>query len=237
MQGSWFSWVMGLHIVAGGGALTSLALPFLSKKGGSLHRRSGWFFTSSMAFVGASAWLLALFRLTDGEAGNDDAAYFLAHVALFSSASVWTGIASVRSHRAGRTRGRALDFFWAGALLGSSVALGLYGLSQSEVLMIVFAALGVGTAVPQLRFWRRCDAEKSEWLVQHLSSMSNGAIAAITAFFVVNVERWGWSEYQLFFWIAPGLLGGAAVTRKALQVRRRGRASLGLPTEKQALIV
>lgn len=216
---------MGVHIGAGAGALSSLALPYLSKKGGVLHRRSGWVFTWSMALLGVSAWFLAFLRLTDGDSSNDDAAYFLAHVALFSSASVWTGIRSVRSHRAGRTRGRALDFLWAGALFGSSLALGLYGFHQSELLMIVFAVLGVSTALPQFHFWRQTNARRSDWLVQHLSSMGNGAVAAITAFFVVNVEGWGWGEYQLFFWLAPGILGGAAITRKALALRRQDRAS------------
>jgi hypothetical protein len=55
--------------------------------------------------------------------------------------------------------------------------------------------------------------------------MSNGAISAVTAFFVVNVDRLGLGEHRMFFWIAPGVIGGVGVAWLTRRVRG-GRQSL-----------
>lgn len=220
MSEDWFAAILRLHIFAGAVALGVLAVPYLSKKGGRVHRRSGWIFALSMAAVGTSAWLLALGRLSDGDPRNNEAAWFLAHVGVFSTTSVWAGARSLRRQRKTRARDHGGDAAVAAVLLCSSLALGGYGLACGEVLMLVFSALGLFTAIPQLRFWLGPYRDDQAWLVQHLSSMSNGAISAITAFFVVNVQRWGWGDYQLLFWIVPGLVGGSAVTFYASRLSR-----------------
>lgn len=219
----WFSLLLGVHIAAGTVALLSLAWPFATKKGGRIHRRSGWIFTMAMAMVGFSAWALAAIRLLDGERENDVGAIFLAYVGLFSNASVWLGIRSIALRRSGRSRAEPMDFASGAVLLAASLALGLFGFVVGEVLMIVFSVFGTSLSVAQLRFLRRPNADHTAPLIMHLNSMGNGAISAVTAFFVVNVPRLGLDEYALFFWIVPGVVGGAGLARMSTRLRQRGR--------------
>jgi hypothetical protein len=50
---------------------------------------------------------------------------------------------------------RFYDLFWPLALSVSALALGAAGARRGDVLWIVFAVLGVFTAVPQLIYWLR----------------------------------------------------------------------------------
>ncbi len=221
---TWFSLLLGVHIAAGAVALASLVWPFVSKKGGLVHRRAGWIFAASMVTVGCSAWALAILRLLDSSPQNDRGAIFLAYVGLFSNASVWMGIRSWSLRRSGRHRAATIDFAPGAILLLASIALGLFGLFSEEILMIVFALFGTSLAVAQLRFLRRPNADRSAPMLMHLNSMGNGAISALTAFFVVNVPRFGLDEYALFFWIVPGVVGGAGLSWMSMRIRSAGRA-------------
>lgn len=213
--------ILGLHIAAGSTALLSLAIPFLSEWGGRRHKQAGWVFTVAMGVVCLSAWVLAALRLTDVSVSSETraSAWFLAHVGLLSAASVWMGIRAARLKRAHRKRRTWSDLAWPLALSMSSLGLTIAGIGQGNVLFVVFACLGLATAVPQLRYWLRDAQDGREWLVQHLGAMGAGGIAAVTAFFVVNVPRLGLEHYALLFWIGPGVLGGILLSRLSAHVR------------------
>lgn len=220
-----FALLLGFHILAGSTALLSLAVPFLSRWGGRVHRRSGWVFSVSMAGVALSAWLLCALRLLDGAPENDRDALFLAHVGLLSATSVWCGLRAARLKRH-KERRTWLDLVWPGALVLASFFLGASGVRNGDALWMVFSVIGVLSGYAPLKYFLSPASPEREWMVQHLSSMGGGAIAAVTAFFVVNIEALGLSEYALVFWIAPGVLGSVLLGRLTARVRQ-GAAQFG----------
>jgi hypothetical protein len=218
------SLLLGVHIVCGTVSLVSLAVPFLSRWGGRTHRRSGWVFSSAMGGVCLTAWALSAIRLLDGDPGNDADAVFLAQVGLLSGASVWMGIRAARLKQKVDRR-RWSDVAWPAALVIASACLFVGGLARGDVLWIVFSAIGAFGGLGPLRYLFARNSEGNEWMVQHLGSMGTGAISAVTAFFVVNAQGWGMGDYALVFWIAPGILGGIALSLLGGRVRKHGLAS------------
>jgi uncharacterized membrane protein len=212
---------LALHIACGAVALLTLAVPFLAVWGGKLHKRVGWVFASAMGGVSLSAWALAAFRLNDGDLTNDADAIFLSHVGLLSGASVWMGVRAVRLKRHITARHWS-DVAWPGALALSSLGLFSSGIVRGDVLWIVFSLLGAGAATTLLRYLLGATNDENEWLAQHLGSMGTGAISAVTAFFVVNVENWGLGDYALVFWIAPGIVGGTGLSLLGRRVQEYG---------------
>jgi hypothetical protein len=173
-----------------------------------------------------SAWILSAFRLLDDDPSNDLSAYFLAYVGLFSTSSVWLGIRSLKLMRSRKSRGSGLDGAVAGTLFLASLVLGASGVWSQEVLMMVFATFGLSLSIQQLRFLWATGLEQGRPVLMHFSSMGNGAISAVTAFFVVNVPRMGLQDYELVFWIGPGLLGGLALTWMSVRFRAGRRRPL-----------
>lgn len=215
------SLLLGLHVACGVIALLSLPAPFLSKWGGSVHRRSGWIFSMAMGGVSLTAWALSVIRLGDGIPDNDMGAIFLAHVGLLSGTSVWMGLRAARlKHKVGRRLWT--DIAWPGALLVSSAGILIAGILRGDVLWIVFSVIGALGAIGPLRYLLARNGPRNEWLIQHLGSMGTGAISAVTAFFVVNGQGWGLGEYTLVLWIAPGIIGGAGLSLLSARVRKRG---------------
>lgn len=220
---SGISLLLAIHILCGSTALLSLLFPFLSKWGGTLHRRTGWVFSLAMGGVSLTAWALSAIRLGDGRAGNDADAIFLAHIGLLSGASVWMGIRAARLKQR-IDRKSWFDIAWPGALLLSSAGILIAGMARRDALWIVFSVIGGMGALGPLRYLLKPAGSRQEWMVQHLGSMGTGAISAVTAFFVVNGQGWGLGDSALILWMAPGILGGAVISMLSARVRMRGSA-------------
>lgn len=217
------SLVLALHILCGSIALLVLAVPFLARWGGRVHKRVGWIFALAMGGVSLTAWILSALRLLDGDPANNASAIFLAHVGLLSASSVWTGVRTAQLKR-DSARHRFADLAWPGALVLSSVSMLVAGTWRGDVLWIVFSVIGfVGGIVP-LRFLLSDAHGPREWMAQHLSAMGTAAISAVTAFFVVNTDNLGLQSAALVSWIAPGVIGGAILSRLASRVREHGLA-------------
>jgi hypothetical protein len=223
---SGISLLLGIHIACGSLALLSLLVPFLSKWGGVVHRRSGWLFSLAMGGVSLTAWALSAIRLGDGVAGNDADAIFLAHIGLLSGASVWMGLRAARLKQKVDQR-RWWDVAWPGALLLSSAGILIAGIARGDVLWIVFSVIGALGAIGPLRYLFAPGGSRNEWMVQHLGSMGTGAISAVTAFLVVNGQGWGLGRFALVLWVAPGIVGGVALSLLGARVKKHGLASPG----------
>lgn len=216
--------LLGIHIVCGSLALLSLLVPFLSRWGGAIHRRAGWIFSLAMGGVCLTAWALSAIRLGDGIAGNDADAIFLAHVGLLSGASVWMGMMAARlKHKVDQRRWP--DVAWPGALLLSSLGILIAGIARGDILWIVFSVIGALGALGPLRYLLAPSDSRTEWMVRHLGSMGTGGISAVTAFIVVNGQWWDLGDYGLVLWIAPGIIGGVALSLLGARVRKHGLLS------------
>ncbi|MEO6095866.1 MAG: hypothetical protein ABIW76_09330 [Fibrobacteria bacterium] len=221
---SGISLLLGIHVVCGTLALSSLLIPFLSKWGGTIHRRAGWLFSLAMGGVSLTAWALSTICLVDGIAGNDADAIFLAHVGLLSGSSVWMGLRAARlKHNVDQRRWT--DVAWPGSLLLSSAGIFIAGILSGDILWIIFSVIGALGAIGPLRYLLGRGDSRNEWMVQHLGSMGTGAISAVTAFLVVNGQGWGLGGFAIVLWIAPGIFGGIALSLLGARVRKHGLAS------------
>ncbi len=196
---------LGLHVLAGVLALFAGAGAFLTSKGGTRHRRLGRTYVYAMAFVVTSA--LALFALDPTPTRQ-----FLALVAVFSFYFVFSGY-RVLSRKRPTDGPESVDWAAVGLLTAAGAGLVLMGGarlldgSSFGTVMLVFGAIGTGFGLSDARAYRVGDPEPRAWFFQHLSRMSAGYIATVTAFSTVNflflppIARWLW----------PTLVGSPAI--------------------------
>ncbi|MFT4621367.1 MAG: hypothetical protein ACI8PZ_000019 [Myxococcota bacterium] len=199
-------WIVGLHALAGAVALVSMWVPLVSTKGGRAHRFGGKVYTAAMAAVVVFAWVVCAIRVTDGEPGNDGAAWFLAMIAVLAGDSTWFGW-----RMAGRDRGGPLDNVVPGfAVLSGFAGIGL-AVQTGFVLAGVFGGLCALLGAQQIRTLRRGEPTGKARIREHLGAMIAACIATVTAFVVVNTGHLQLPVSPLVVWLAPTVLGVPAI--------------------------
>jgi hypothetical protein len=117
-------------------------------------------------------------------------------------------------------------------LFVGGVGLLVLGMTYTNTLHMVFGVLGMVLAVQMAKFCLVKAVSPNQWLLEHLGAFIGSGIGAYTAFLAFGGRR-VFSElgdFQLVFWIAPGVIGsmtiarlsrkykkGLAVTRKAVR--------------------
>ena len=216
-----FQLVLAVHIAAGSCALVLLWVPLFARKGGTAHRRVGWVYVAAMGFVAVTALALCAFRLANDDSADDMAGAFLGHVAVLTGKNVYAGMRALR-HRQSNGQGMlALDWAVAILLMCSSVIMAALGVVNRATLPLVFALLGFVSAGPELPYLWKGRHAKNEWFFRHLSNMVTSAIAAITAFLVVNAPRFGLGRFSAAVWILPGAVGAIVIAVWAASYRRK----------------
>jgi uncharacterized membrane protein len=195
-----FQIVLAVHIAAGAVALLVFSVPLVTKKGGRAHRRVGWVYVGAAAMVALTGFLLCL-PLVSGVRFR--AGIFLAYVSLLAGASVLFGVRALRTKgRVGASR-NVIDLGPALLLVASGIALAMFGIQQSRVLYVLFAALGVVLGAAHLRFWLTAPAHARAWFLAHMTGMGTSCITTITAFIVVNARRFGVRTFDVRLWAGP----------------------------------
>lgn len=212
------------HIIAGIVALAALWIPLVARKGGLLHRRVGWIYAAAIWVVAVTAWGVCAFRLLDDNEANDSGALFLLFVGVLAANAAFVGIRVLQTKKRTDRHRSLIDLAGPLLLLIGSAALAGLGFIQQSVLFVAFAALGGLLSVGQLRFWLRPPLTKMDWWYEHMTNMLTACIGTVTAFLVVNVPRLGLKEYSLFFWLAPGVLGGVGISVWRRRYRRKFEA-------------
>jgi uncharacterized membrane protein len=212
---------LAIHVAAGTVSLAVFWLPLVTKKGGRLHRRAGWVYVVATAVLAASAWVVSGARLLDADPRNDPTAIFLVYIGLLTATSAHLGVRALQTkRRTGPHRG-VVDLLLPALLAAGGLAVGAYGASRGAALYLVFAALGVALGSIELRFWLRAPATRIEYLMQHIGGMGGSCIATVTAFLVVNANRFGLGTFNLVVWVAPGVLGGVGIALWQRAYRKR----------------
>lgn len=204
-----------LHALGGAVALFSMWIPIFSRKGGAAHRKAGSVFVLSMAWVSISAVFVSLLRIV-AEPDKPQGPLFLSLVAIQSAAATWWGVSVLgQKHRSERSRSVA-DWISALALLNSGMLALAYALQGAAVLFAIFGTLNVVFGLRFVRALWRAPHSRFWWWYEHLFGMLVACIAALTAFFVVNYDNTPASFQSvippLVVWIAPGAVGGLAIT-------------------------
>src|SRR5205823_12916465 len=123
----------------------------------------------------------------------------LAYIAVMAATSTWQGI---RVLRARKGRRHVLDLALPLALGVGGVALAAYGIATGITpLFALFGGLGVLLAFVMVRYWVRPPKTRIDWMLEHMGAMNGAAIAALTAFAVVNASNLGLGRLSLVVWI------------------------------------
>ena len=223
--------LLGLHVLLGTIGLISFWLPALTRKGGKLHRKSGWFYVWAMLGVVVTAGLLSLLLLAiplvvRPASGSLTPAKIARHVLQVRATGVFFGYISLLTFTAGWQGLNVLRAkqgiagmktpFNIGLLL-LNVVCGLGGIymgwRMGQILFTIFGWLTFASGAVFLYRLRRNREVKMYWWMEHLSGMITTGIAAYTAFFVNGGARLmdrlfaQFPNLQLIPWIAPTILG------------------------------
>jgi uncharacterized membrane protein len=207
-----FKIALWVHILAGAVAITVFWLPLVLKKGGALHRRVGWVYVGAAATIAITGFITCARMLTDDNPRNDRTAVFLAYVGVLAAASAQFGVRAVRTKRRTGPSKSLVDLAPPVLLLGGGAALAAFGIREGVTLHVLFALLGIALGSAQLRFWVRAPETRTAWFLEHMSGMGVSCITTVTAFLVVNAHRFGLGPFDLVVWIAPGVVGGLAIS-------------------------
>ena len=82
-----------------------------------------------------------------------------------------------------------------------------------SLLTLYFAVLGIVNGYQMLSYIFSQSVASNRWLIEHLSSMCGSGIAVYTAFFAFGARHAlaHIGQWQLLFWVMPGVLGGVAI--------------------------
>jgi uncharacterized membrane protein len=194
--------VLWLHIAAGGAALAASTVAIVAAKGGTAHRRAGTAFALAMAVVAASAFLLAVARPSP----------FLFSVAVLSGYLTYAGREAGKGPDRPRRPMRiaAAVMLGVGLAMATVAAMALLGAADARHLagpvpgaLLAFGLIGAAVAVQDLVALGGGARERpQERLARHLARMLGAAIAAWTAFAVVNFKFLP----ALVAWLGPTLI-------------------------------
>jgi uncharacterized membrane protein len=201
------SLLVGLHVIGGFLALTSLPVPLLSKKGSTLHVRAGRLYVWAMVAASTSAIAIAPVRMLQRPAGEWRGPIFLAYLGLMALTSALFGVRVLRQRGRRGPHELRRDYVLPLLLAASSVALVIWALATGFVLAVVFAGIGLLlVALPLLSTLRRAPPGGAWWVAEHLGAMIVSCIGTITAFLVVNAHRVLDGPAPMAVWFAPSLV-------------------------------
>ncbi|MGM0526477.1 MAG: hypothetical protein ACQEQ8_09835 [Pseudomonadota bacterium] len=232
------STLLYLHIVAGVIAMIIFWIPVTTRKGGLNHRRFGRVYVAIMYTVAVSAIIMSLMVLVapayfkaDWFANSENPEQLktsiygfwtlLLVLSLLTYNSVNQAMLALKTKRDRRLARRWYHVAAPIALLLSAIVL--LGLTVNgvgnKILGYVFSTFSIISAAQVLHYAYAKHVAPNRWLMEHLSSMCGSGIAVYTAFFAFGARHVlaELGQWQLVFWILPGLLGGIAIhfwTRK-----------------------
>jgi hypothetical protein len=198
-----FQSVLAIHVVAGAIALLVFWIPVVTKKGGPTHRRAGWVYVAAAATLAVTGLLLCIPLVTDHRPRRWHAGVFLAYVSVFAGASALLGVRALRTRGRTRASRSPIDLVPPLLLVTGGVGLAAFGVSQSTMLYVLFAVLGVVLGAAHLRFWLTPPVHGRPWFLAHMSGMGTSCIATVTAFLVANAQRLGMRTFDLRLWAGP----------------------------------
>ena len=224
-----------LHLLFGSAALILFWVPMSTAKGSLRHKQFGRYFSRAMyvvAYTGALMALLVLWSPTEIHEFSlppEQLAKRLERVRVFFGLLLYLSIMLYVSLRHGdlalRSKHNPLamkkwDHVLANSLLllGSPI-LAFQGWTHGQTLALIFACLGLSVAIGNLRYIFSQAQKKNAWLKEHIGAMIASGIAAHTAFFAFGGRNLMGhiGDWQLVFWIAPGVIGGLTIRHFSLK--------------------
>lgn len=230
-----------IHIIFGITALLLFWVPIVSKKGSLNHRRFGNAYKYVMYVVAGGGILMALQVIAyplviKGEYFNGtNEQSFVNQIRSFYAFIIYLGLINIVCIRQGLLalsckKDTIILRTWPQLslniiLLLGGIALLAYGALNARTLQIVFGILGIVLAFQNLRYTFAKTLTPKRYLHEHLAGFIGSGIGSYTAF-VSFGGRHLFSElgqWQLIFWILPGVIGSFAITYYSKQVEQPQR--------------
>lgn len=221
--------LLGFHILLGGMALALFWMPIAMKKGSLDHIKYGVIYARIMYAVAATGAIMSLLVLSDPlllkksyiSSGTDLDAFvarirafslFLLYLCLLTFASIRHGLLVLRCKANRQLLRSPAHMLTLGTLLAGGIALLSMGVVRHNTLHIIFAILGITIAAQMLRYCFAEQINNKQWVIEHFSAFIGSGIGAYTAFLAFGGRTLfsGLGEWQIIFWITPGLIGGIA---------------------------
>ena len=221
-----------IHIVFGSMALILFWVPISTKKGGLDHRKFGRHYANTMYVVAASGALMALIvisaplvikhQFVNENTNTEQLALklrifwsFLLYLSLLTFVNVRHGtlvLKNKRQHSNMRQWPHLLSIYL--LLVGGLMLLSI-GIIYSNTLHILFGLLGSVLSIQTGQFCLTKSVSTNRWLVEHLGAFIGSGIGAYTAFLAFGGRSMlgDLGQWQIVFWIAPGVIGAIASTR------------------------
>lgn len=201
------------HIICGGTVLLLGLVQMFGKKGSKNHIIIGKVYVGAMWWICLSALsIISFYRFSA----------FLMVIAVLTFYASFTGVRVLKRKEVSTEKW----YDWLVAIITSLFGLGLIvyaawlffkhpGNEILAILCVVFGFFTFYTALQDIRFFIRKQADsKVWWLKQHIGAMGGSYIAAVTAFAVQNPDLFmPGSSYQWLLWILPAIVGNPIVAR------------------------
>ena len=221
------------HVVIGSMALLLFWVPIFSRKGSIDHKQFGKYFFRVMYLVAASGAAMATMVLIaplyfKGHlmSPGTDPDVFSSHIRAFWAFLLALSLLSYVSTRQGHlvfrlARENKLSDLRKPAhrlpivfLAISGLGLLYLGATQGRTLHMIFGVLSVLVSIGSFRFTMRTEFSKFDVLQEHFSALIGSGIGAYTAFITFGARQLlqDWGQWQILFWIAPGIIGSIAIS-------------------------
>ena len=242
-----FQTLIFLHAFAGLLGLIVFWWPALNRKGSTNHKKLGAVFAQAMLVAGISGFVMVVLMYaaplairsaeTVANMSVEQSQAFIAST--YSTANLLLMLAALliantrqavltlqhKQHR------KALRTVVHGLCVGLLGATSLYLLwlaaNGGSTLYWVFSILGLSNTYSILRYNFKAEILPREWLLQHISNICAAGIGAHTAFFVFGgrsfLEQYISGNYSILLWIAPGVIGGVAITLSSRHFAKKYR--------------
>ncbi len=206
-----------VHVITGFTGFFVAPVALAVKKGGNAHRQWGKVFFWSMTGAAGSALVMAPYKQN----------WFLTLVAVFSFYMAFSGYRAVyRKNVRNRSEIPLIDWVISGLNALFAVGLLILGIrllpDAFGYISIVFGYIGLTYTRRDLHFFQRPVENKKQWLVNHITGMMGGYIAAVSAFSAVNLG-FSWMP-TVIQWLWPTMLGVPVIFYFTSQYRRHRKS-------------
>lgn len=218
-----------LHILFGTAALILFWVPVFTQKGKLNHVKFGRFYANTMYAVAGTGALMALIVMAvplvikaDMITQNTDPDRFAHIMRVFWGFLFYLSMLSFTVTKHGMTvlkvknnRAALRTFAYLTpiiALTAGGPFIFYVGYVNAQTLHMIFGVLGLLVGSSMLKYCLQKNIENRAWLPEHISSMIGSAIGAYTAFIAFGGRAIlsDLGQWQIVFWIAPGVIGGIA---------------------------
>ena len=185
----WLPFLIITHISGGTIALLSGIIPMVATKGNKAHRLFGKVFFAGMTVVFVTSFAVSIIKNIP----------FLLLISIFSYYSVANGYRSLYLKKLHMGQ-KATLVDWvlnivAGIFILSMVVWGAYLMGtninmQMGTVSLVFGLLGCRGIYATVSNFTKAPTRKTIWIESHIGGMVGGYIASVTAFLVVNNDKY-----------------------------------------------